>query len=52
MLTDKIDMLKLNSCQSDMLAIVSEFRGALEKHFRVVEFNARKLIDERWKPDD
>jgi hypothetical protein len=44
----KIDELKLKSSQCDALAIVAEFRNALQKHFQVVEFNARKLINERW----
>ena len=45
---NKIEMLKHEARQKETLAIVYEFRAALDKHFKVVEFNARKLIDERW----
>jgi hypothetical protein len=45
---DKIDMLKLQSCQAEALAIMHEFRKALNKHFEVVNANAVRLINERW----
>jgi hypothetical protein len=48
MLLDKIDMLKLQSCQYDALAIMMEFRKALLKHFEVVNANATRLINTRW----
>jgi len=48
MILDKIDMLKLESCQKEVLAIMHEFRKALLKHFEVVDFNSRRLIDTRW----
>ncbi len=43
--------LKQEACQKEMLSIVGEFRNALMKHFEVVNFNARKLINERWDKD-
>ena len=49
MITSKTDMLKLQSVQCDMLAIFEEFRNALEKHFKVVDANARRLINTRWE---
>jgi hypothetical protein len=52
MITDKIDMLKLQSCQTEALAIMMEFRKALLKHFEVVEANARRLINSRWGDDN
>lgn len=47
---NKFDVVKLKqeSCQKEMLSIVGEFRNALLKHFESVNFNARKLINERW----
>lgn len=48
MLTDKIDYLKLESCQKDSAIIVAEFRRALLKHFEVVDKNSIRLINERW----
>jgi hypothetical protein len=45
---DKIEKLKLESCQRESLAIMFEFRRALQKHFEVVEINARRLINSRW----
>jgi hypothetical protein len=48
MLLDKIDMLKLQNCQCDALAVMMEFRKALLKHFEVVNANATRLINERW----
>jgi hypothetical protein len=48
MLTDKIDMLKMESCQKDSLAITAEFRRALLKHFEVVDIKATNLINSRW----
>ncbi len=41
----------LQPFQAEALAIRNEFMKALYKHFEVVEFNARKLIDERWDAD-
>jgi hypothetical protein len=49
MLTNKIDMLKQEACQKEANAIMLEFRCALLKHFEVVEFNAKALINSRWK---
>ena len=48
MLLDKIDALKLESCQAEMKAIMFEFRRALLKHFEVVDANAARLINSRW----
>lgn len=48
MITDKIDMLKHESCQKEFLVIMHEFRRALLKHFEVVEANSRRLIESRW----
>jgi len=48
MLTDKIDMLKLEACQAETKAIVGEFKRALLKHFEVVDANATRLINGRW----
>ena len=48
MITDKIDMLKHESCQKEALAIMHEFRRTLLKHFEVVNANATRLINERW----
>lgn len=48
MLTDKIDMLKQESCQKEANAIMQEFRRALLKHFEVVNANATRLINTRW----
>jgi hypothetical protein len=52
MLTDKLDMLKLESCQADAKAIVLEFRRALLRHFEVVNANATRLINERWSDNE
>ena len=52
MLTDKIDMMRHESCQLEMKAIVAEFRKALLKHFDVVESNSRRLINSRWGDDN
>jgi hypothetical protein len=49
MITDKIDMMKLQSIQYEMLAIQSEFLNSLQTHFKVVDANARRLIDTRWE---
>lgn len=48
MQTNKIEMLKHESCQKEMLAIMHEFRNALIKHFEVVNANATRLINTRW----
>lgn len=48
MLTDKIDMLKMESCQKEVLAIVAEFRRALLRHFEVVGEKSTRLINARW----
>lgn len=48
MLTDKIEMLKHESCQAEIKAIMFEFRRALLKHFDVVNANATRLINTRW----
>lgn len=48
MQTDKIEMLKMESCQKEALAIMHEFRRALIKHFEVVNANATRLIKTRW----
>jgi len=48
MLTDKIDMLKHESCQKEANSIMEEFRRALLKHFDVVTANSQRLINERW----
>jgi len=48
MLTDKIDMLKQESAQKEVLAIVAEFRRALLRHFEVVTVNSQRLINSRW----
>jgi len=48
MLTDKLDMLKLEACQAETKAIVAEFKRALLKHFEVVDANATRLINGRW----
>lgn len=48
MLLDKIEMLKHESCQKEMNAIMFEFRRALLKHFEVVNANATRLINTRW----
>jgi hypothetical protein len=45
---DKIDKLKLQSCQTEALAIMHEFRKALNRHFEVVNANALRLINGRW----
>lgn len=48
MLTNKIDMLKHESCQKEFLAIMHEFRQGLMMHFKVVDVNATRLINSRW----
>ena len=48
MLTDKIDMMRHESCQKEFAAIVAEFRRALLKHFDVVANNSKRLINSRW----
>jgi hypothetical protein len=48
MLMDKIEMLKMESCQKEALAITHEFRRALLKHFDVVTANSMRLINTRW----
>jgi hypothetical protein len=45
---DKIEKLKLESCQKEALAIMYEFRNGMFQHFRVVNTNAKQLIDTRW----
>jgi hypothetical protein len=52
MLTDKIDMLKHESCQAEAKAATEEFRRALRKHFEVVNANATRLIHERWESNE
>lgn len=48
MILSKIDMLKHEACQKEMLAIMGEFRQALLKHFDVVTANSMRLINSRW----
>lgn len=48
MTLDKIDLLKLQSCQTEALAIMHEYRKGLVRHFEVVDANARRLINTRW----
>lgn len=48
MITDKMDMCKHEIAQKEMALIVNGFRQALLKHFDVVDYNARRLIDTRW----
>lgn len=45
---DKIDMLKHEANQKETKAIVEEFRRWLLKHFEIVDFNSRNLINSRW----
>jgi hypothetical protein len=49
---NKIEKLKLESCQKDALVIMYEFRQALLKHFEVVNANATRLINTRWGDTD
>ena len=49
MLTDKIEMLRLEACQAEAKAIMMEFRKALLRHFEVVNANATRLINSRWE---
>jgi hypothetical protein len=51
MLLDKIDYLKLQSCQADTLAITAEFRRALLKHFEIVDIKSTNLINSRWEDE-
>lgn len=51
MLLDKIDTLKMESCQKEANIIMLEFRKALLKHFEVVNANATRLINTRWGDD-
>ncbi|MDD5016534.1 MAG: hypothetical protein PHO15_00365 [Eubacteriales bacterium] len=48
MILDKLTTLRLRSYQTEALTIMHEFRQALKRHFDVVDFNARRLIDGRW----
>lgn len=52
MITNHIDMLKMEACQKEALAIMYEFRQALLKHFEVVQANATRLINSRWGDED
>jgi len=47
-----VEALKLQSWQSEVKAIVAEFRNALYKHFEIVEIKSRNLIESRWKNND
>lgn len=49
MLTDKIDMLKQESCQAEAKLIMYEFRKVLMNHFNVITANSQRLINERWE---
>jgi hypothetical protein len=48
MITDKLDMLKHEICQKEIILIVEGFRQALRKHFEVVNANSTRLINSRW----
>jgi hypothetical protein len=43
-----INMEKHKSHQREALKAMNEFRKALNRHFEVVDANARRLIDTRW----
>lgn len=49
MLTPKIDMLKHEASQKESLVIMEHFRNALLQHFKIVDINSKRLIDERWE---
>jgi len=45
-------MDKHKSHQREALAYMNEFRKAINRHFEVVDANARRLINTRWGGPD
>lgn len=44
-----INKLKREQNQKEAKELTNTFRETLHKHFDIVKYKARKLIDDRWK---
>lgn len=43
-----VDEIKLKNYQDEAKSIINYFRNALHKHFEVVAYKSKHLINSRW----